>query len=188
MPRVTRTADRGRFLLGTVLALAACGPSRERVLIGPMWARQCRTADGTGVVRQTRQVGPLFEVGNQTTVGAGYLDRWVLIGVDRSAAKQSNEPADDPRADCAWTFGFVRRESAGENDEVFVSRTEAGVMSGVGRELLGLNIGFNRTTAVRVPNDTWLVLNASAGDPPRSTVMLERAVEGVLEDEKEGEE
>jgi len=139
-------------------------------------------------MRQTRQVGPLVEVGDQTTVGAGYLDRWVLVGVDRSAAAESNRAEEGSGSDCPWTFALVGHESGSDGSDVFVWRTEAGVLSGIGRELLGLNIGFNRTTAVRVPNDSWLVLNVSAGDPPSSSVKLERAQAVSTETGKEGDE
>lgn len=140
-------------------------------------------------MRHTRQVGPLIEVGDQTTVGAGYLDRWVLAGVDRSTASEPNRADEDAaRSGCPWTFALIGHESGNEGNDVFVWRTEAGVLSGVGRELLGLNIGFNRTTAVRIPNDSWLVLNVTAGDPASSSVKLERALPVSTETGKEGDE
>jgi hypothetical protein len=161
--------------LGIVVALSAlgcAGGERSRVLLGPLWVRECRTGDGEGTLRQTRQVGPLVELGEQSTVGAGYLERWTLA---------PREPADDPEAGagddgtdvCEWRFRLFERRGR-TADEIFVSRTEVGVLSGVGRDLTGINVGFNHTNAIHMPDDAWIIVEAFPGDPRRSKLVVHR--------------
>ena len=177
-------------LVVTALVAIGCSAARshERTVLGPLWTRECATSDGGALLRQARQAGPVLEVGAQTTLGAGYLDRWALIALDPDGAADRGDvggaqahPSPRREQDCLWHFGLFDRSSAAADDEVFVSRTEIGAFSGAGNELTGIRLGLGKTNAVRVPPNAWFELAIVDDDPSRSRLVVHRVAEEANE-------
>jgi hypothetical protein len=177
-------------LVVTALIAMGCSAARshDRTILGPLWTRECATSDGGALLRQSRQLGPVLEVGAQTTLGAGYLHRWALITLapdgdserdDVAGAQAHPSPRHEP--DCRWHFGLFDRSTAEADDEVFVSRTEIGVFSGAGNELTGIRLGLDKTNTVRVPPDAWFELAIVDDDPSRSRLVVHRVGEQANE-------
>jgi hypothetical protein len=161
-----------RHLLVLALAGAGCAirTSGADHYVGPLFHRTT-AACGSTYVSEVLHVGPLAEVGRQTGVSVGIVERVAV-----TPAPGSDAPCDDRAGKPLlgvppspqpgrWAFSPFYLRVARRGEPRLVRRSLSGAQLAVGAETMALSLGAVFTTLVSPPDDAVCAIRFDASRP-----------------------
>lgn len=144
-----------------LLAASGCAvrTARHDYYLGPVLHRHVTVCERGADVSQVLSIGPLGEVGRQSGLALGVVDRVAVV--PHEPAGPACTPSGEPR----WRFSPFYLHVAHRDEPRLVRRMLVGAQATAGSETTALSIGGVATTVIRPPDDAVVRLRFDARQP-----------------------